>query len=84
MRYFDTERPETWPLQFFETSRLRAWPDGLLERVADQLAAVEQVTVELAFARLMVRTETERRDPASARATTLDVDGDLGLSENAA
>jgi len=58
----DEERPETWPLQFYEMSRLTAWPDPFLRRVADRLDEVRELTLEVAFARLMVKTEAERRD----------------------
>jgi len=41
---------------------MRAWPDAFLEQVSARLAALPEVTVELAFARLMVRSEVERRE----------------------
>jgi hypothetical protein len=70
MRAFDAERPETWPLQFYDRGRLRDWPDDFLSRVAGQLGAVHEATMEVAFARLMVTAEMERRDPRSDRAPT--------------
>jgi hypothetical protein len=61
---FDPERPETWPLQFFDTERMLSWPDHLLERVARQLAAIRELTVAAAFVKLLVTNEVERRSEA--------------------
>ena len=64
MYAFDRDPPETWPLHLFDKGRLGALPDPLLRRVADQLTAVREVTAAVAFARLMVTAEMERRDDA--------------------
>lgn len=69
MRDFHAERPETWPLQFYERRRVRDWPDDFLHRVAGQLGAIREVTVEVAFARIMVKAEMERRDSTSILAS---------------
>jgi hypothetical protein len=74
--YVDRERPETWPLEFYERGRLRAWPDDFLERVAGQLATVRDVTIRVAFASLMVKMEIERRGSQPFPATLYHLDAE--------
>jgi len=48
-------------LHFYDRGRIRAWPDAFLGEVAARLRAVEEVTAEVAFARLAVGAEVDRR-----------------------
>ena len=62
VEYIDLEHPEEWPSHLYERRLLGALPDMRLRQVASQLAAVGEPTIGVAFKRLMVRIEIERRD----------------------